>query len=126
MRALLSALLCLVTTGAASAAQIVDIAWSAEGRFAHTATLAPGEVLELCGKLARGARVQWRYEAAAPLAFNVHVHRGKELVFPARLERAERAQGLQSFDAEPPHCWMWTNAGAAPVRLEAELQRLAD
>lgn len=121
------ALLCLAALSgpapALAAAQVVDIAWTPEGRFAHATTLAPKEVLEVCGKLPLASQVQWSFEATAPLAFNIHVHQGKKVVYAARLEQADRAQGRQRFDAEPAHCWMWTNAGAAGVTIEVELRR---
>lgn len=118
-------LLCLAASGPAlAAAQVVDIDWTSEGRFAHATTLAPKEVLEVCGKLPKVSRVQWSFEATAALPFNIHVHQGKEVVYVARLERAERAQGLQTFDAEPAHCWMWANKGAQAVKVGVELQQL--
>ncbi|MFG6439172.1 hypothetical protein [Roseateles sp. LKC17W] len=123
MRAAL-ALLCLAASGtAAAAAQVVDIAWTPEGRFTHTATLALRELLEVCGKLPRGGRVAWSFEAGAPLPFNIHVHQGKAVVYPAKLDKAEKAQGLQVFDAEPAHCWMWTNTAAEAVKVSVELQQ---
>ncbi|HEY0955967.1 MAG TPA: hypothetical protein VGE36_14485 [Roseateles sp.] len=124
MKAGAALLLGLAASGSVlAAAQVVDIAWSADGRFAHAATLAPKELLEVCGKLPRGSRVAWSFEAGVPLPFNIHVHQGKEVVYPARLERAEKAQGLQTFDAEPAHCWMWTNSAAVPVQVGVELQQ---
>ncbi|MEO6278523.1 hypothetical protein [Roseateles sp.] len=119
------ALLCLaaVTGPVLAAAQVLDIAWTPEGRFAHATTLAAKEVLEVCGKLPLRSHIQWSFEASAPLAFNIHVHQGKKVVYAARLEQADRAQGRQRFDAEPAHCWMWTNAGAAGVKVEVELRR---
>lgn len=123
MRAAL-ALLCLAASGtAAAAAQVVDIAWTPEGRFTHTATLAPRELLEVCGKLPRGGSVAWSFEAGAPLPFNIHVHQGKAVAYPAKLDKAEKAQGLQVFDAEPAHCWMWTNTAAEAVKISVELQQ---
>ena len=118
------ALLCLAVGGPAlAAAQVVDIAWTPDGRFSHSATLAPRELLEVCGKLPKGSRVAWSFEAGAPLPFNIHVHQGKEVIYPARLEKAEKAQGLQTFDAEPAHCWMWTNSAAVPVKVGVQLQQ---
>ncbi len=123
MRAAL-ALLCLAASGsAAAAAQVVDIAWTPEGRFTHAATLAPRELLEVCGKLPRGGRVAWSFDAGAPLPFNIHVHDGKAVVYAARLERAAQAQGLQVFDAEPAFCWMWTNTAAEAVKISVDLRQ---
>lgn len=123
MKALL--LLCLAACSgtALAAAQVVDIAWGPQGRFAHTATLAPKEVLEVCGKLARNSRILWSFDGTSATAFNIHVHEGKTVVYMARLEQAERGQGLQAFDAEPAHCWMWTNKATQPVTIQVELQQ---
>jgi len=123
MKAALFPLLAVIAGSATAAGHVVDIAWSVEGQFTHKATLAPKEFLEVCGKLPRGGRVQWSYDATAPLPFNIHVHQGKDIVYPARLEQAESAQGLQVFDAEPAHCWMWTNKSAETVRVSVQLQQ---
>lgn len=117
------ALLCLAASSAHAAAQIVDLAWTPDGRFAHTATLAPKAVLEVCGQLPPDSRVEWSFESSAPLAFNIHVHQGQEVAYTARLEQADRAQGRQRFDAEPAHCWMWTNRGVVAVKVELAMQR---
>lgn len=118
------ALLCLTAASQAfAAAEVVDIAWTPEGQFTHATMLAPKQVLEVCGKLPKGSRVHWSFEAGTPLPFNIHVHQGKEVVFLAKLEQAEKASGLQTFDAEPAHCWMWTNKGAQVVQLSVGLQQ---
>ena len=119
------ALLCLAALAgpALAAAQVVDIVWSPEGRFEHKATLAPKQLLEVCGKLPPGSAISWSFESSAALPFNIHVHQGKEVVYPAKLERADRAQGRQVFEAEPAHCWMWTNKTTADVVISLELRR---
>jgi len=50
---------------AASNPRIVEIVWSADGRFEHRAPVAAGSFVELCGKLAGGQAVRWR-SASAP------------------------------------------------------------
>ncbi len=119
------ALLCLAALAgpALAAAQVVDIVWTPEGRFEHQATLAPRQLLEVCGKLPPGGAVSWSFESSAALPFNIHVHEGKEVIYPAKLERAERAQGRQVFEAEGAHCWMWTNKTGADVTVSLELRR---
>lgn len=119
------ALLCLAALGgpALAAAQVVDITWTPEGRFEHKTTLAPKQLLEVCGRLVPGGTVSWSFESSAALPFNIHVHQGKDVLYPAKLERAERAQGRQVFEAEAAHCWMWTNKTAADVVVSVELRR---
>lgn len=121
----LTFLLCLAALAgpALAAAQVVDIVWTPEGRFEHRATLAPKQLLEVCGKLAPGGAVSWSFESSAALPFNIHVHQGKEVLYPAKLERADRAQGRQVFEAQPAHCWMWTNKTPGDVTVSVSLQR---
>ncbi len=124
MKAALAAVaLATLASGSWGAAQVVDLVWSPEGRFGHQATLAPQQLLEVCGTLPRGSVVNWSYDSSAPLAFNIHVHQGKDVIYPARLERTQQAQGRQVFDAEPAHCWMWTNTSTADVTVIVSLQR---
>ena len=104
-------------------AEIVDIHWSAEGRFVHQASLAPGKFVELCNKLPAGMKVRWSFEAGMPLEFNVHYHVGKEVVFPTKL--AAVATGKDTLDAKigQDYCWMWSNKAAAPATFTVRLQR---
>lgn len=124
MRNTLTALtLALLASPGWSAAQIVDIAWSADNRFEHRAVLAPRQVLEVCGRLPPGSTVSWSFDSSAALPFNIHVHQGKDVVYLAQLERADRGQARQVFEAEPAHCWMWTNKTVTEVVLNLNLQR---
>ena len=117
--ALSAALLC---TGALAASHIVDIAWSADGRFAHTAQVAAGKFVEACGQLAAGDSVRWN-TAGAPVAFNIHYHVGKQTVFPVKLAQVSRGQDMLNVAVAQDYCWMWTNKGSAPVNLTVELKR---
>ena len=69
----------------AASAEVIDILWSAEGRFVHETRVAPGEFVELCGKLPAGLKVRWTFAAGTPLDFNVHYHLGKKVMFASRL-----------------------------------------
>jgi hypothetical protein len=123
-RALAALALGAAATVAAHAAQhITDITWSADGGFVYTTTVAPGRFAELCGKLDAGHAVRWRFDAAAPLDFNIHYHVGKDVVYPVKATAL--AHGTDTLDATlaQEYCWMWTNRGTVPVRLEVSLQR---
>ena len=102
-------------------AQEVPIRWDTAGRFERALTIAPGGVAELCGKLRRGAAVDWRFDADAPLDFNVHYHVGREAVYPVRM--AGSATGADKFVApkDQTYCWMWQNTLALPAALKAAL-----
>lgn len=119
----------LLLAGAAAAtpraahAEIIDIAWSEQGRFVQEVTVAPGKFAEACGKLQRGDTVAWRFEAGGPLAFNIHYHEGKAVRYPARREAVAAARGELKVALDQDYCWMWTNKTAQPVDLRFTLTR---
>jgi hypothetical protein len=119
---LAAALLCLPLL-APAAQHIVDIAWRSDGTFRHAATVAPGRFVELCGKLDVGDTIDWQFDAAAPLDFNIHYHQGKEAVFPAKMPQVVRGSDALKATVAQDYCWMWTNKGAAPVQMSVELKR---
>lgn len=107
----------------AAAAELIDIAWSGQGRFERRVTVAPGQFAEACGRLARAQAVAWRFEASAPLDFNIHYHEGKDVRYPERRDALARASGKLQVALEQDYCWMWTNRTARPVGLAFELAR---
>jgi FKBP-type peptidyl-prolyl cis-trans isomerase 2 len=113
----------LLAAASAAAAEIVDIQWSADGRFQHASSVAPGKFVELCGKLPAGAQIRWQFDTGAPVDFNVHYHLGKEVVFPVKLNAVASARDTLDARIAQDYCWMWTNKSAAPTRLSVSLQR---
>ncbi len=109
--------------GALAASHVVDIAWSADGRFAHKAQIAAGKFVEACGKLAAGDGVRWNFAASAPVDFNIHYHVGKEAVFPVKQAQVSSGRDLLNATVAQDYCWMWTNKGPAPVSLTVDLAR---
>lgn len=106
-------------------AELIDIAWDAQGRFDKVSTVPPGKFVEVCGKLARGIDIEWAFDADRPGDFNIHYHLGKEVVFPARQSAVARATGTLEVKSEQDYCWMWTNKSDSVARLELRLSRLA-
>lgn len=96
---------------------------AAEGPF--ELQLAPGAVDERCLRLAAGARLGYEFAADAPVEFNIHHHRGKEVLYPVQ-QPATRGGRAQLFRADTPddYCLMWENRGAEPVRVRGHVQRL--
>ena len=82
----------LLTALPAARADVVDIKWSGDGRFARQSTAAAGKFADVCGKLPAGTSVRWDFEASTPLDFNVHYHVGKEVVFPSKLAAVASAR----------------------------------
>ncbi len=118
--ALAAALLAIVLP---AAAEIVELRFDAAGSYSHKGTVAPGKFVEICGALPQGAKVAWRFEAPAPLDFNIHYHEGKKVAFPAQLKQVAQANDTLVVKLPQDYCWMWSNKSAAPVPLTATLQR---
>ena len=108
----------------AARAELVDIAWGAGGGFDRRLSLAPGAFAELCGRLDKGQRVQWKFEASQGLDFNLHFHVGKRVHTPTRASQTRKMSGLLAAESAQDYCWMWTNPSAAAADLSAELLRL--
>lgn len=115
-----AALLC---TAAASRAAIVEMQFDAQGRFAHETTVPPGKFVEVCGKLPRGARIAWRFEAHAPLDFNVHYHIGDTVEFPEKRSAVSALRGDLVAGSDQHYCWMWKNNTASGTALAVQLLR---
>ena len=104
-------------------ADVVDIQWSGDGRFAYTSTIAAGKFAEVCGKLPAGLKVDWDFEASTPLEFNIHYHLGKEVMFPSKLSAIAAAKDTLDAKIAQDYCWMWSNKSAAPATLTVNLNR---
>lgn len=116
------ALAIALAAGAANA-EIIDIQWGDGGSAAREFRVEPGKFAEWCGKLRKGEKIAWRFEAAAPLDFNIHYHEGKDVRFPAKQSGAARAEGTLEVEVDQDYCWMWSNKAAAPVTLKAALAK---
>jgi hypothetical protein len=107
------AALAVSTTDAAEPAAKKDAT-----RVQKTEHIAAGAVGEHCTKLAAGQVVRYRFEADRPVDFNIHRHRGDEVIYAVQHEQASGA-GFVDFkaDAEADWCWMWTNKSDAAVQV---------
>lgn len=121
-RTCLALVLSAVATGAA-AADVADVRWSPSGEASHEFQVAPGKFAEWCTKLKQGDKVKWRFDAPAPLEFNVHYHEGKEVRFPSKMDGVAKAEGTLGVAVDQDYCWMWTNRSASPVAVRAALAR---
>ena len=120
MRAFLLAL--LLSGSAVQAAEIVDIDWGKSQRFEMQRSIGAGQVLELCGPLAKGQAVEWQFVADHPLAFNIHHHIGKQAQYA---ERRSRTKSLTSRFVPPQaadFCWMWTAPKQQAVQIQVLLR----
>ena len=74
--------------------------------------IAPGAIVEWCVDLAKGQRARYRFEADAPLDFNIHAHEGDKVIYPVKRTGQRRAGPAQFVAPSTTEwCWMWTNEG---------------
>lgn len=104
-------------------AQVIDIAWAADGTFEQNVSVAPGRFAEFCGALNPGQSVEWGFKASRGLNFNIHFHEGQEVRTPARADGRREAQGTLAVDSAHEYCWMWSNKSAAVARLRVHLRK---
>ncbi len=79
--------------------------------------LAPESFDEHCLRIDAGEAIRWRFTATAAVDFNIHAHRGEQVIYPVRRREVARASGSFRTGASEDYCLMWTNRGAAPVRV---------
>lgn len=104
-------------------AELVDIAWDSAGRFETAMSVEPGKFAEVCGQLDKGQSVAWSFKGDRPMNFNIHYHEGKQVVFPAKQDAVVDARGNLDVNAKQDYCWMWTNKGLLPSKLQLTLTR---
>jgi hypothetical protein len=85
--------------------------------------VAPGVFEEHCLRLEAGEAVRWRFTATETLDFNIHAHRGDQVIYPVRRRDVTRASGSFRTGAREDYCLMWTNRGAARVRVRGAVER---
>ena len=123
MYALTAAVAIALGQPADAASHIVDIAWGSDGRFVHSASVASGKFVEVCGKLDPGAAIRWEFEASAPVDFNIHYHVGKAAEFPAKQAQVSAGQDTLRVAVREDYCWMWSNKSSSRVRIDVRLRR---
>ena len=101
-----------------------DISWDAQGHAHQHFSAAPGKLVEYCGDLKTGDKVDWHFEASAPLDFNIHHHVGEAVHFAAKQEGVAASKGVLTAPSDQDYCWMWTNKSGAVISLDVELGRL--
>ena len=113
----------LVATTLNARADVMDIAWDANGRFETLLSVAPGQLAEVCGTLAQGQSVAWSFSADKPVNFNIHYHVGKQVLYPTKQDGASQLDGSLEVSLDQDYCWMWTNQGAAAASVQLTLKR---
>lgn len=96
------------------------VAWAAD---TFALDIAVGKFDEHCLKIGAGKSIRYKFVAGAPVDFNIHHHRGKEVLYPVRRDSIERGEGEFRAPSTDDFCLMWTNTGRAQVRVTGEVAR---
>lgn len=118
-----SMLLLLAALATTAHAELVEIAWDAQGGFERQVRIAPKGFIEVCGRLRPTDRVRWQFEGDLPMSFNIHFHEGKAVRYPTKEEGVAKSQGVLEVASEQDYCWMWSNPGARQAAMTVRLDR---
>lgn len=113
----------MMTTGSVRA-EIVEIKWNEAGHATQVFQVQPAKFAEWCGKLRTGEKVKWRFEAAAPVNFNIHYHEGKDVRFPAKQDAVAAAEGTLEVAVDQDYCWMWSNKSGAAMTVKVTASKV--
>ena len=76
-------------------------------------TLAPKKIHEECARLEPGQSRKWHWKSDVPVDFNIHYHRGDDVVYPVKRAAMRGDGGTFTAKTGEDYCWMWTARGAA-------------
>ena len=87
--------------------------------FAHP--IRPRGIAEECFDLQGGQTIGYAFESTAPVDFNIHFHRGKEVEYPVKRDQVRQADDRFEASSTQEFCLMWTNRTQAPVKVNGKL-----
>jgi len=86
-------------------------------REVHAHPLPPYQTHEDCARLVPGDRLEWRFDANAPLAFSIYYHDAGAMILPLVREKVMRDEGVFEPLAAHEYCLMW-EAGARGTPID--------
>ena len=117
--------ICIAVSNQA-AASLVELKWDEQGRFEHKTEIKAGGMLEVCGKLAGGLKIDWRYKSSMALDFNIHFHEGKKVTMPVKYQARKEAAEQFEVKLAQDYCWMWSNKSKQSASIELSLKQVAE
>lgn len=102
-------------------ALLCSAALAGEGPGPYSFTLSGKAFDERCLHLDAGQSIQYRFKASAPVDFNIHYHRGKDVVFPVRKAGVREASGTFKAKGADGYCLMWEHKGSGSAAVEGTL-----
>ena len=85
-------------------------------------TLEPQKIHEECLRLEPGEQRRYHWKSDAPVDFNIHYHRGAEVIYPVKRDGMRGDGGTFTAKTAEDYCWMWS-ARMAPARIEGAITK---
>jgi hypothetical protein len=83
--------------------------------------IASYQIHEECVSLRPGERLEYRFESAEPVDFNIHYHEGNAVVTPLVREKSREDAGMYSVRIAQDYCLRW-EAGAAGAIIDYRIR----
>ncbi len=119
----LSAIIASLVSGQVNAS-LLNLKWDQQGHFQHRGEIKAGGILEVCGKLSAGTKIDWQYQSAKPVDFNIHFHEGKKVTLPVKYQARDTAAEQFEVKQSQDYCWMWSNKSKEAVMLDLSLSQV--
>ncbi len=98
---------------------------AADGVGPYAFTLSGKAFDERCLRLEAGESIRYSFRSSAPVDFNIHAHRGNEVVYPVKQAAIREATATFRAEAAEDYCLMWQHAGTGTAKVEGTLERVA-
>lgn len=96
---------------------VANLPTAAQAQTAKPAFIKPGKVFEKCMALEPPQKIEYRFESATKLNFNLHYQKGDQTYYPVKLDRTNGESGLYEAKAKEVYCLMWENKTSADIEL---------
>jgi hypothetical protein len=83
--------------------------------------LEPRQVHEECQRVEKGQKRRYHWKSDAPVDFNVHYHKEKEVFYPLKRDGMRGDGGTFNAKTGEEYCWMWT-ARDKPAKVEGRVE----
>ena len=87
-------------------------------QVSKTIELPAREFHEECLELTPRQRLHYSFRSAQPVEFNIHYHRGNDVIYPVRMRNARAAHSAFVPRRSDGYCLMWSNVAGRSVKLE--------
>ena len=88
-------------------------------------TLQAKKAHEECVRLEAGQKRRYHWKSDAPVDFNIHYHRGADVVYPVKRDAMRGDGGTFTAKTGEDYCWMWS-ARDKPAKLEGRIEPGSD